>query len=79
MREKNAFDLPERCDRDAVEDVVTIIEQRLDDADERGVQLTAAQHLRKFRGRGVNDLFLQASRERHGIERLDRADAKWRE
>ena len=79
MRQQHAEDLAERRDGDAVENVVTVIEQNLGDADERGVQLVAAEQFGEARGRGEDNLVLNAARERDGIEIFHRADSERRE
>ena len=79
MREQNAFHFAERRHRDAVENIVTVVEQHFRHADERGVEFVPLQHLRQLRRGDKNNLFLQAAREWHRIEIRHRADAKRRQ
>lgn len=79
MREEDTLHLAERRDRDAVENVVALVQQRLGDRDERRVKRAVAQELRQFRGRCENDLVLEAARERDGVEIGNGADAQRRE
>src|SRR5258708_19005798 len=76
MRQEYAVNLAERCDGDAVQDVVAVVEQNLGDADERGVEFIAPEHFSQFGGRGEDDLALDAARERHGVKKINRADAE---
>ena len=79
MREQHAVNLAQRCDGNAVENVIAVGEQDLRRADERGVEFIAAEHFGEPGGRGENDLALDAAGERHGVEILHRADAEfWR-
>ena len=77
MGEQHAVNFAKRRDGNAVENVIAVGEQNLRRADERGVQFIAPEHLREFSRRGENDPVLNATRERHGVEILHRADAEF--
>ena len=73
---KHTPHLAQRRHRHAIKNIVTVVQQRLDHAHQRGIQLIAAQHLGQLRGRGKNNLILQPARKRHGVERPDRPHAE---
>jgi hypothetical protein len=77
--EENAFHLAEGGDGDAVENVIAIVKQRFHDADERGVEFVALQHLGELGGHVIDDLVFQAAREWDGVEGFDGADAEFAE
>ena len=60
MREKNTVNFAERRDGDAIQDVVTVVEQNFGDADERSVEFTTAEQFGEFDRRGKNDLVFNA-------------------
>jgi hypothetical protein len=74
--EENTEDLPEAGDGDAIEHVVTVVEERLGNTEEGGVQFAGA-HLFGELGRW-NELYFafQAASERDGVQVRDGADAK---
>ena len=72
----DALDLAQGGNGNAVQDVVAVVEEHLDHADQRGIQFVALEHLRQPGGRGVDDFLLQPARERDGVEVADRPDAE---
>ena len=79
VREENTAHFAQGRHGDAVQNIIAVVQQRFDHADEGGIKFIAAQHLGQLGRRGVTDLVFEPPRQRHGIERLHRADAKGRE
>ena len=77
MRQKNAVNLTERRDGDAVEDVVTVVEQHLGDADQRGVEFVAAEQFGQLGWRGEKKFARQVARQRRGVQKRHRAYAEF--
>ncbi len=74
MGQKDALHLAQRGHRDAVQNIVAVVEQNFRHADQRGVQFVVAQQARQFGRRGEKDLLLQPARQRRGVEVGDGAD-----
>ena len=68
MCQQHTVHFAERCDRDAVQDVVAVGEKHFRRADQRSVQFIASEQLGESGGGGENDLVLDTARERHRVK-----------
>lgn len=76
MSEEDALNFAQGADPDAIEDVVMIFENHLDDADESGVEFSAGEPFCEFGRRLEDEIVFEAAGEGDGIEVGDGADAK---
>jgi hypothetical protein len=74
--EENAFDFAKARDGDAVQNVVTIVEEDFGDTEERRVKFVGREHLAEFGRNDKLDFVFEAACQRDGIQVRNGADAE---